>query len=251
MKRVNGLTGATLKWIAVFLMLVDHIGAVLLDPVTIARITRVDVNRLLGADAYDVYIICRLVGRTAFPIFCFLLAEGFHYTKNRVKYFKNLCAFALISEVPFNLAIGYSVFNLEYQNVFFTLAFGMAAIWISDCLAYKEREGTLTPIVRRGLTAAEVLGIALLAQWLNTDYGAMGVCAVYVLYALRQNMTYSAVITWVLLGLSNWLEVFCFPFIFAVKLYNGQRGRQNKYFFYVFYPAHLLLLYLIRMWLTS
>lgn len=251
MKTGKGLTGARLKWLAIFFMLVDHIGAVLLDPLTIAGITRFDVHGLLGTHAYDLYILCRLIGRTAFPIFCFLLVEGFHHTANKLKYLRNLCVFALLSEVPFNLAIGNQVFTLEYQNVFFTLALGLGAIWIADYFDGREKKGTLTPAVSHGLTVVDILGIAMLAQWANTDYGAMGVCAIYVLFALGQNKTNSAVITWVLLSLSNWLEVFCFPFVFAVKYYNGQRGRQNKYFFYVFYPAHLLLLYFIRAWLMA
>ena len=91
-------------------------------------------------------------------------------------------------------------------------------------------------------------GIALIAELLNTDYGAIGVIVIFILYWRKENKVTGAFFVWLILTLNNWLEVYCLPFVGAVKLYNGQRGKQNKYFFYFFYPVHLLLLYFIRVY---
>ncbi len=237
----KGLTGAQLKWMAIVLMAIDHIGAGILEPMLLKPVT-------YGVQDWDfwyqMYRLLRCLGRFSFPMFCFLMVEGFGHTRSKVKYMRNLVIFAAVSEVPFDLALFEQVWTLEHQNVFFTLSLGLAAIWAV------EQIGTYTT-VRQLLSIGIMASTALTAEILATDYGAIGVAVIILLYWLREKPVMGAALAWLLLTLNNGLEIYCFPFIGAVWLYNGQRGRQNKYFFYTFYPAHLLLIYLLRVWLLG
>ena len=239
----KGLTGAHLKWMAIILMAVDHIGAAILEPMLMnPRAYQVqDWNTL-----YDVYMVMRCLGRFSFPMFCFLLVEGFRYTRSKVKYLRNLLIFAVISEVPFDLALCGELWSTVHQNVFFTLAMGLAAIWFAEYFLARYMLTVHNSILHQMVYLIVAAGIAFAAEWLATDYGAVGVCVIFVMYTLREKRFLSAALAWGILTLSNWLEIYSFPYIGAVMLYNGQRGRQNKYFFYLFYPVHLLVLYIIR-----
>lgn len=242
-KTHKGLNGANLKHLAIFFMAIDHIGAALIEPglLQTGLITMQDTE-------YILYMVLRVLGRFSFPMFCFFLVEGFFHTHDMVKYLQNLLIFAVISEIPFDLALRGRLWDWEHQNVFFTLALGFIAIWIAQALQEKcamqpDKNGTLR---YQMYILLFVLGLAGIAELIRADYGAVGVAVIYVLYAFKPQKTKGAVWAWVVLTLGNTLEFFCFPFILAVKAYNGQRGKQNKYFFYLFYPAHLLVLYMMR-----
>ncbi len=132
---LKGIAGSTLKLIAMFSMLMDHIGAILLDRIMIQHgamevIDQQTFEVFLEANAgvYYTYQILRFVGRIAFPIFCFLLVQGFLHTRNLKKYLSRLFLFALISEIPFDLALPGRLFAWEYQNVYFTLFLGVLAL---------------------------------------------------------------------------------------------------------------------------
>lgn len=237
----RGLNGADLKLLAVFFMAIDHIGAAVVEPALLQKglITMQDTE-------YILYMVLRILGRFSFPMFCFLLVEGFFHTHDMVKYLRNLLGFAVLSELPFDLALRGKLWDWEHQNVYFTLALGFIAIWIAQALQEKYATQAGSAFWYKLAMIAAVLGLAGLAELLHTDYGAVGVAVIYVLYAFKPQKTKSAVWAWVVLTLGSTLEFFCFPFIFAVKAYNGERGRQNKYFFYLFYPLHLLVLYMVR-----
>lgn len=244
MKEVTrGLTGAQIKWMAIFLMLIDHIGAVVLAPLLREPMLWSTLGYEKGRVLYYTYYVLRVLGRFSFPVFCFLLVEGFFHTRSRIRYFRNLLLFSLFSEIPFNLAIAGSAWSLQYQNVFFTLAFGLAAIWFCEYLREREAEKGGVSYMLRALQPLAAVGLAVLAEIANTDYGASGVLIIYILYAWHHKPVVSAAIAWIVLTAGNFMEFFSFPYILAVKLYNGERGKQRKYFFYIFYPAHLMLLY--------
>lgn len=125
------LSGSTLKWIALLTMLIDHMGAVLLE----CGVVQAYNLNLPTAFSYETSLfffqadrIIRQIGRISFPIFCFLLVEGFHYTSNRKKYALRLFLFALLSEIPFDLALQGTVLEFGYQNVMFTLLFGFLTL---------------------------------------------------------------------------------------------------------------------------
>lgn len=239
-------TGAHLKWIAIVVMAIDHGAAVFLEPVLL-NTTVSSGNYELLRNVSRIYMILRCIGRFAFPVFCFLLVEGFWHTRSKAKYLRNLVIFALVSEVPFDLALYGKVLHWEHQNVFFTLAAGFGAIWIAECFTYKAMRDSLNVMLYRTLSAASVVGIALVAEFIHTDYGAAGVATIFVLYVMHNRPVISALAAWLILGLTNLLEFYCFPFVGAVYFYNGERGRQSKYFFYIFYPAHLLIFAMLKM----
>lgn len=224
------LSGSTLKIIALVIMLIDHVGAVI-------------VQRTMWMPGFDhdfwnlLYMPLRYIGRLAFPIFCFLLVEGYVHTSDIRKYIRRILLFAVVSEIPFNLAITGKVFDLNYQNVFFELAWGIGAM---HCLAIVEKKGknyVLQVILRLGL----IILFALSAEHLNFDYGMYGIISIVALYVFRQNRLMQ-----LLIGAFSfyWEPVAPLAFL-LLAFYNGKRGRKIKYAFYIFYPAHLLILYVI------
>lgn len=227
-------SGSALKWFAVLIMLVDHIGACLLE---VFVLNYYGVSPLAGRiDNLYFWLsldsVLRGIGRAAFPIFCFLLVEGAVHTRSPRKYLLRLASFALISEIPFDLALHNQPFYWGTQNVFFTLLAGLLVIQ-----AFQSSPGQEW----RGMLALAVLGAA--AELCGTDYGAIGVAVIAVMYLLRERFWAVAVLSMILLVLLARIEIFSIPAFLILALYNGKRGRQPKYFFYVFYPVHLLILW--------
>ena len=228
--RKPSLSGSTLKIIALVIMLIDHIGAVI-------------VQRTMSMPGFDhdfwnsLYWPLRNIGRLAFPVFCFLLVEGFIYTSNSKKYLERMLIFAVISEIPFNLGITGELFNLNYQNVFWELALGIVALM---CL--KKIEETNNNYMIQVILRLFVIGIfALGAEVWNFDYGMYGIISIIALYVFRQNR-----ISQLLVGAVSFCWEQTAPLAFLIiAFYNGKRGRRIKYAFYAFYPAHLLILYMI------
>lgn len=227
-------SGSVLKWIAIAVMFLDHIGACILE---VFVLNYYGSSPLAGRAAnlyfwYELDFVLRSIGRLAFPIFCFLLAEGAAHTHNRGKYLLRLALFAVISEIPFDLALHNQIFYWGSQNVFFTLLLGLLVIVVFQCYPAETW---------KGLLALAALGV--LAELCGTDYGAAGVAVIVVMYLLRNRPLMMSLVSLAVLALLNLQELCSIPSFLAIALYNGRRGRQPKYFFYVFYPVHLLLLW--------
>lgn len=224
------LSGSSLKIIAIILMLIDHIGAVILYHGFLARQLLI----LPDTTAYNIYIvyqILRFIGRASFPIFCFLLVQGFVHTSNKRGYAVRLFLFALISEIPFDIAIHGSWWTFDSQNVFFTLLIGFFVLWLTEMW----KGNALLQIIIAGLG----MGLAYL---MKTDYSYWGIILIVVLYYFRNRPVIQTISGSIFLA---WEAPAILAFI-PINMYNGKRGISLKYFFYVFYPAHLLLLTLIR-----
>lgn len=211
-------SGGTLKIIAIVSMLIDHTAAVLVEP---------------GTTQYN--IMRSYIGRLAFPIFCFLLVEGFIHTKDIRKYALRLGIFALVSEIPFNLAFMGDAYDTYHQNVFFTLFIGLLVlIGIKAFDKYK--------VVCIGII---IVG-CLLAKYLKTDYNYMGVLMILCFYYFRDNI---ATLFVGILPLNMILgQSIAVLTLIPIRLYNGKRGLSLKYVFYIFYPLHLYILYLIKLY---
>lgn len=240
----KGITGSTLKLIAIASMLIDHIGAVILERMLMQNgmLAAIDAETLdsfleTNAGLYDTYVVLRLIGRIAFPIFCFLLVQGFLHTHDLKKYLSRLFLFALISELPFDLAFSGKLFDWGYQNVFFTLSFGILTIAGIHKVEEKKEWNRIWRAASCLLIVALCLGAVTL---LKTDYDMLGVSAIVVIYLFRQNKTMSVGI-----GCAVLMEIPAFVSLILIYLYNGQRGRSLKWFFYLFYPVHILVLYLV------
>jgi hypothetical protein len=221
----KGISGATLKWIAMITMIIDHFGVGILTPMMEAG----NLSTFDYASVYTAYTISRSVGRLAFPIFCFLLVEGFFHTSNVTKYATRLAVFAVISEVPFNLVIDQTFWNLGFQNVFFTLFIGLVTIW-----AMSKVENQFLKLL------PALLGVVV-AELLHTDYGAFGVLLIAVLYQYRQLRLWQSIIG----GLMVAWEITA-PISFVLTYYyNGLKGRYNAKWLYWIYPVHLFIFGLI------
>lgn len=254
------MTGFALKLIAICSMLLDHTLHVLPMQTILAETfgMSLESSALLLA-------LLRPLGRLAFPIFAFFIAEGCRHTRSPKKYVGRLLLFGLISELPFRLALSYMPAEISlrlwpprFTNVFFTLALGALACFA--CRSLRERG---RPI----LALLPALPLAVLAELLHTDYGFWGVLAVFAAYAVNHKLgrlgAMAGVFTVLYLGwpilssigyifsqpgtLLGWTAMWAFALLALVLLffYNGERGKNIKWAFYIFYPAHLTALYLI------
>lgn len=256
-KEKRGISGSTLKLIAIVTMLIDHIGAGILA----RMIWQSGYMEMIAANnsevyaawfaenktLYITYTVMRAIGRIAFPIFCFLLVEGFQKTHDVKKYALRLGIFALVSEIPFDLAFNSKVLELSYQNVFFTLFLGLLTMVVCDMALRKEwsQKEKLNKVIRVVLAIVIIAAGAVFAEWLRTDYGATGVLCIMVLYIFRRRKAAQ-----MLAGAASFLWEIPAPLAFIpMAFYNGKRGIRLKYVFYAFYPVHLLLIYLICVYL--
>ena len=236
----GGITSNILKLIAVILMLSDHIWAT-----------------AMSFGDWMTYI-----GRMAFPIFAFLIAEGFVHTSNFKKYAIRLLGFAVVTEIPFNLFYSSRFFNPYHQNVLFTLLLGLLAIYVIDNL---KKNHTAKNI---GLSVLWLALISIGATIGFVDYGFLGMITVVMFYLLRDFpfAWLCQLIAMVLInivffeGLVVPVEIFGHSFeiptqgfavfsLIPIWLYGGRKGRSHKalqYGFYAFYPVHMLILYLIK-----
>lgn len=224
----NGvLSSSTLHIIAMVSMLLDHVGAVVFP--------ELDWMRLLG--------------RLAFPIYCFMLAEGFRRTSNATKYLQRLLIFGLISEIPFDLAF-YEFNYWRHQNVYWNLATSLVAL---ICIKKLEQPG----FKYKFLQFLVIISAFMVATFTFSDYYGFGVLLVVSFYQFPgkdirdkiMQLLLMVLINAVLLGGPQAFAIIATPFIW---LYSGERGitsKPFKYFCYAFYPLHLLILGLIRMFL--
>ena len=248
-KKYLVLNGSTLKIIAMVTMLIDHIGAaILLYLPTYGYISAAGYGNW-----YSVYTVFRGIGRTAFPIFCFLLVEGFFHTKNVKKYALNLLGFAIISEPLFDFAFK-DKFTWSGQNVFWTLLIGLGTIYCLDRLIkyFRGEEIDFGKLKNQILAAVGMVGTVIIGGGLSilmqTDYSYHGILLIVIFYLLRYTRALAGLIGYISLF---FLEPLCLPGFLLIQFYNGKRGltkysKNLKYIFYAFYPAHLLLLFGIR-----
>jgi hypothetical protein len=250
----RGISGFTLKMVAVVSMLIDHVAATVLERILILAGNNVQSYPLVSdhwQGFYILYNVMRGVGRLAFPIYCFLIVEGFLHTRSVAKYAARLFVFALLSEVPFDLAFQKSIWDMSYNNVFFTLFLGLLVLWGYDFIDKKigvsREDGNVSVgklLLRSILDLILLLAGAFVAEYvLKCDYGAAGIFVIVALYLLRNHpKTAFVVAVAVLTVLSSELELVAVLDVLLIAFYSGERGRQAKYFFYAFYPVHLLIL---------
>lgn len=206
-----------LKITALLTMLIDHIGCIFL-------MERGDI----------IYKAFRAVGRISFPIICFLLVEGFIHTHSRKKYMINLLVFAVISEIPYDLAFGHKLVDISEQNVMWTLLLGVIMMYFVERLEYSF---TLKMVV--------IFLTGLVAVVLKTDYSIWGILSIAIFYMQRNDRRNALLYTCFLMFVQGKMQSFgvlAIPFIMA---YDDKKNdvKMPKYFFYAFYPVHILVLW--------
>lgn len=221
--KIRMLSGSVLKLIAIVAMLIDHTAVGFSVGAELALFS-------LGGSTVTLYMLLRYIGRIAFPLFVFLLVEGFVHTKSRKRYGMRLFLFALISEIPFNLFVGGSLLYAK-QNVFFTLLLGYLALCALEAY-HKKWTVWLIPV------------LLVISFFLKADYGYAGFVFILLVYLLRKMPLVGAMMSACVLSVASAAA------FLPIGLYNGKRGfirmRSMGYLFYAFYPAHLLCIALIK-----
>ena len=228
--KIKILSGAQLKYIAFLSMLIDHTNKALIYPILNEGILQ-HISNLFD-----------IIGRIAFPLFAFFVVEGFFKTKNRKKYLTNLFVFAVISEVPFDMFLTSTFFNTRANNVLFTLALSLITIWIIDIL--KNKLENKPPTLWYLVSVVVIIISCFISMQFGLDYEHHSIIIVYLFYIFYNKpvvgcaLSYLSIITevWSILGFG------------LVLTYNGERGKQNKIINYWFYPVHLLILGILRMY---
>ncbi|MFI3206628.1 MAG: TraX family protein [Clostridia bacterium] len=226
------MTAYTLKWIALITMIIDHIGAVFFPQLEIIRI----------------------IGRISFPIFAFLLAEGFARTRNRTNYLVRLVIFAVVAEVPFDLCFHGSFSYWLAQSVMVELAIAFIALIFLE----KTKKTPAFFIL--------VIAMAFVAELLYSSYGSYGVLLVVAFYMFRKyrgaDIIAFVALTYLFYGFTNWgfsIENFYYSILtlnsiqlyaclaaLPLVFYSGKKGDASmKWFFYAIYPLHLALFYVV------
>ncbi len=240
-EKKKGIPGSVLKLIAIITMFIDHAAAVLIE-MGYFKVNEAAAENNTGVIVLD--FVMRAIGRIAFPIFCFLLVEGYVHTRSKWKYLRNLIIFGLISEVPFDLAFQGDPLVLTYNNVYFNLMFSLLMMMCWDKItkgSFKE-----SGVATRIMAISMVIVIAALATVTFTDYYCFGPLLVFFMFIFRGKklpMFLSGLVVLFITGITELFALVDYALFFN---YNGQRGRQRKMLFYLFYPVHLSILVLIR-----
>ncbi|HHX69899.1 MAG: TraX family protein [Miniphocaeibacter sp.] len=243
-KKTKGIFSANvLKWIAIMSMLCDHIAVGLIDYI-IENPTNFNSSLLVNLQYWS--DLLHLIGKIAFPIFVFLIVESFFLTKNRKKMTIRLFIFAIISEIFFDLCFFNIPLEFTYQNIYFTLLLGFIAMWLSETINDKINLPTILTITVKIIIFIPFMILSLI---IHSDYSFLGIFAILIFYLFRNQNRLNRVLATLIaffadsgIGLNRPVYLAIIP----IFLYNGKRGKQNKYFFYSFYPLHLFIIYLIR-----
>ena len=226
------MSGSWLKIIACTSMLIDHMASHVFRGMNWAYYVFFQIGH---HEVTPYFILHRVIGRWAFPIFAFLIVEGFLHTHDRKKYGMNLLVFALISEIPFNL-VHVNRFFWPVQNVFFTLFLGYLGLCVIEL--YKEDFKNL---------AKYLVPLFLASIVLRADYGCIGFGFILMIYLLRSNKLLMSIVGTCALPST----IFSGMAFISIWFYNGERGFVKgvvwKYAFYAFYPVHLLILYFVKL----
>ena len=239
----KGINALVLKIIAAVTMILDHFAAS-------GLLREYFPEGLFGMSYRNAYFLARGIGRLAFPIFCFLIVEGVKHTKNWKIYVLRVAVFAVLTEVPFDMALNGTLFDWTYQNVLFTLLLGMLPVCYLKYYNGPNRYMIYTTLVIAMAMTAETL--------ILSDYGASGVAQIGLMgYLLdgkperlnisdrlwRTFMCAAAIGTCCLIQMNKY-ELPAFVALIPIFLYSGRKGPGGKvlqYAFYAVYPVHLLI----------
>ena len=225
------LSNFDLKLIAIITMTIDHIGIVFGTPF---------------------YNFLRAVGRLSFPIFAFLLTEGYVHTKSFSKYFLRLLVLALFSEVIYDYVFFGSFIYIGANNIFFTLALGLLTLFLLDKSKglinryFKDKVDLFIILPITYLLIIVIMG--LMGEFLNFSYGMLGILVISFFYLFKDNFPLVVIlVTLSTLILGEGMQYFSLFSLILIYFYNKKLGKKCKLFFYLYYPLHILVLGFIKM----
>ena len=238
-EKTAALPAYALKLIAMAAMLLDHIGAIILDRCFLVPMVEAGIS--LPAALTLLYGALRVIGRVSYPIFSFLLVEGFLKTRNLRKYLLRLGLFAVISEVPFDFAVFGVPFEFTYQNNILTL---FICLLMLICMKKAGDKWYLSlPI-----TAAA----AALTAVLHTDYAVTIPVLVAAFYIFREEGMFKFIVCGTIILIANIQSYAPYSIIagllalcLIIFCYNGTEGKKLGIRVYAFYPVHLVILGII------
>ena len=225
------LSNFDLKLIAIITMTIDHIGVVFGTPF---------------------YNLLRAVGRLSFPIFAFLLTEGYVHTKSFSKYFLRLLVLAVISEIIYDYVFFGSFIYRGANNIFFTLALGLLTLFLLDKSKglikryFKDKVDLFIILPITYLLIIVIMG--LMGEFLNFSYGMLGILVISFFYLFKDNfplVVISVSLSTLILG--EGVQYFSLFSLILIYFYNQKLGMKCKLFFYLYYPLHILVLGFIKM----
>lgn len=234
------MTAFTLKIIAILSMILDHIKYAI--PQTECFVTE-------------------YLGRIAFPLFAFFISEGFIHTHSRKKYMLRMLIFAVISQIPFYLFSHNVAHSTVTLNVLFTFEIALVGLCIIDF--FKSYDG-ISKVLNFLITVVLLLFILAITYFIHPDYSWYGVLIIWIFYIFRNSKTLTSIFFTIITilyylsyGYGKRYDLFI-PYIYFnllsmvfILFYNGKQGKKMKYFFYIFYPAHLLIFYFINLYFVK
>ncbi|MFR2892196.1 TraX family protein [Peptoniphilus grossensis] len=233
LKRIQVLNGAQLKYMAFTSMLIDHVNKAIILPYL-----------EVGSTLSKISTVFDVLGRIAFPLFSFFIVEGFFRTHSRKKYLLNLLFFAVISEVPYDMFSSKVFLEFRLNNVLFSLALSLIFIWILDEIRNKFED----KIGRKWLLFSIPLLIIMYfaSIFVSGDYDFHAILTSFFFYIFYNRPIASAAFAYLTIIKEVW-SILGFG---LTIMYNGEKGKQNKLFNYLFYPVHLFILGLLRFYLN-
>lgn len=237
LSRVQCVSGFALKLIALITMTIDHVTCVLSEIVPFFK---------------ENYFILRGIGRIAFPIYCFLLVEGYFHTHSVSRYMGRLLFAFVLSELPFDLVFSGTAWDWSYQNVMLTLAIGLLSVTLVDHAAFYANKIAHSKRTQNVLQSLMILLFGafgyLLAELCATDYGGGGVVIILLFYLFRKHPAWLCLSVFIAMyALFWWFEAIGIIAMVPILLYNGKKGpcpggKAGQWFFYLYYPLHLAVL---------
>ena len=221
------LDGTMLKIIAMVSMVFDHVGDMFFPDL----------------------LWPRMIGRLAMPLFSFCIAEGYIHTRDKNKYLLRMGIFALVSEVPFDLAFEGKLLNPGHQNIMLTFFLAILALRLFDLIRGARKESGKYSAGKTILGILAVLAMAGISLAVRADYHMFAVIAVFLFYLFKDTKNYiRSCVGVAFLALTRTVGYYCTTGLSLIPLllYNGKKGKGLKWLFYVFYPGHLLLLYVLK-----
>lgn len=213
------LSNFDLKIIAIITMTIDHIGAIM----------------------YPNIDIFRIIGRVSFPIFAFLLVEGFNHTSNKLKYFLRLILFAIITQPIYDYT-----FNNHELNILFTFSLSfllLSSLEFIKKIISKYSKGIENYLYKTVFYSLIYILFVLFSIILNVDYQALGISLVFIFYLVPNlYLSFLLYLLAVIFLATNTIQFYSLLSFLFIYMYNGEKGKNIKYFFYLYYPLHLLIL---------